>query len=152
MRSLPLGESVEPAFKRRKNKKHFTAFNPVQLFCTPRDTRLTHETNTHYKRDLFTIRRPDRDGKKNIITMYFKILNHGTHILSHHPRGPGPPPLRNISGGLLEGLSEPPCGLRPCARPPMIYPCNIFPGTQKQRQNPQTALAPISSATANPSP
>ena len=30
----------------------------------------------------------------------------------HHPRGLGPPPLRDVSGGLQRAPSEPPCGLR----------------------------------------
>jgi len=64
MCSLPLGESAKQAFKRQINEKHFTAYNPMQLFCFPRDTRLTHGTDTHYKRDLFTIRRPDIDELK----------------------------------------------------------------------------------------
>ena len=37
----------------------------MQLFCTTRDTRPKHETNTQHKRDLFAKRRTNRKGKKN---------------------------------------------------------------------------------------
>ena len=69
-----------------------------------------------------------------------------------HPRGLGPTPLRNVKGGLHLGLSEPPCGLRPCASSPMVSPGELIPGTRKQHQTLRMILSPNLPVTANISP
>ncbi len=76
MRFPPLGESTEPAFQRRKNKKYFPGFHPVRLFCAPRLTRNIHEIKTHTKRDLSTIRRSTKNAYERKTTSQHSILQY----------------------------------------------------------------------------
>ena len=45
---------------------HFIAYHIMQLFCTPIYTRHTYEMNTHYKRDIFNFKRPNKTKKKKL--------------------------------------------------------------------------------------
>ena len=73
------------------------------------------------------------------------------HIPMHPPRGLGPPsPPRNISGGQIQSLSEPPWGLRPCASPPKIFPgTQRILGNQNRNQNLPTIYTPNSPVITN---
>ncbi len=72
--------------------------------------------------------------KQRITTQYFDILQHGEPSHMHHPRGLRPPPPRDVTGGLQQGLSEPPCGLRPRASPTLNLPDQGSPGKRNGSQ------------------
>ncbi len=152
MCSPSLGESAEPAFKRRKTKKHFTAFTLCNLFAL-RETPDLHAKRTHIISVIYPPSKDETETNKNKTNNHntiFLILNHRIHILMYHPKGMGPPPLRNVSGGLIQSSSEPPCDLQPCASPPKIFLDNQrIPGTQKLHQTLKMILFPNSPVTAN---
>ncbi len=98
MCSSPLDESAEPAFKRRKNIKHFTAFHPVRLFCTPIHTRHTHTKWTRTTSVIYAPFADQTETHKNETQLHNTVLFNTTAWGSHpyaSPEGHGTTPYEN---------------------------------------------------------
>ena len=150
-----MGESAEPAFNGRKNTNQFTAFYYVHPLCALSDT----DVHTQKTRNTSVIFPPYADKTetnkikiKHHNTVFFDTKTWDTHPYASPEGLETTPPLGNVNGGLQHGLSEPPCGLRPCASPLKIFPgTQRVTGTQNLYQASKTILSPISHVNANQS-
>ena len=111
----------------------------LSVMCSlfaPRETPAVHSKQTRNPNVIFPPFADQTETNKiktNHHNTVFFNAKHGIHIPMHRPRGLGPPPLRNISSRQIQGLSEPPCGLRPCASPQIYFQTKEFQATKKKR-------------------
>jgi hypothetical protein len=147
--------NVLPAFGRERRAGRLRAKKIKSFYCLLRlhsDIHKTYTWNGHalqaWSISPQKTKQKEKKTYKFCITTYFSIRNHRIHTPLHHSRDMRPPPPWDIIGGAKHSLSEPACGLRPCASLPKKQPSTQrIPSTQKDYLDPHTFLAPHFSAT-----